>query len=291
MADLVDQTEDVIRTYVLGELPKDDAAALDAMPLKNLLIVYGDWRARLIPAGRRQVHRSSELAQSAKAAEHQADLDALVAEIEAGHDLTPHLSKQVVNVSAVDRMLAQWGIHHLHLSSELEPAGKFTKRGGDLLFGIFRVDDAYLLGIYPHGAWALREFVEVAVHSWPDAGLFLESRYIVGVTQTWTDDERAQLQRAGISTGLIEVDGRFWSPAAIGQTFTGGSIHVVGRVNDLMFRLWDLRENLPERLAMYEQTADEAAGRPLGGDWTPIVYEGTCGLLREDVFVPIGAVA
>lgn len=40
-----------------------------------------------------------------------------------------------------DRMLAAWGIHHMHLSS-IEEKGGFNQRGGELLYAIFRPDDA-----------------------------------------------------------------------------------------------------------------------------------------------------
>lgn len=56
-----------------------------------------------------------------------------------------------------DLMVADWGIHHLHLSSEIDSDG-FVKRGGDLLFAAFGADDAYLIGIYQHLTdWARKE--------------------------------------------------------------------------------------------------------------------------------------
>ena len=75
-----------------------------------------------------------------------------------------------------DKMLAAWGIHHLHLSSAPGEGG-FTARGPDLLYAMFQPDDAYLLGIYTHNDWARKELVEVIVNNWPDAGLFLKSSY------------------------------------------------------------------------------------------------------------------
>src|SRR5665213_2212108 len=87
----------------------------------------------------RTVYRSRELLASAEAQTFSAEIAELVRKTEAGEDLTPHLSRAVDTafLSAqeraalpqhqrekdLDRMLADWGIHHLHLSNELEADG------------------------------------------------------------------------------------------------------------------------------------------------------------------------
>jgi hypothetical protein len=301
MPDLVDAIEAEICSYVLGELPSDPSGELTAKPVRDLLIIYGNWRGRFVEARPRTVHRSKQLDASAAATARKADLDVLVDKIEAGDDLKPHLSTAVETAfvstpeqaggasydRALDRMLADWGIHHLHLSSAPGPRG-FTRRGGDLLFAMYRPDDAYLIGIYPHGVWALQELIEVIVDNWPDAGLVHEFQYILPSGRNPTDADRQAQRAAGISGSLIEIDGRLYGMSAIGMTASGTPMLVTIRVQNLMWRLWDLRENLAERLAQFSAVADEKAGRQLTGDWTPAVREGSAGLLREDVFVQLG---
>jgi hypothetical protein len=136
-------------------------------------------------------------------------------------------------------MLADWGIHHLHLSSTLRPE-EFTERGRDLLFAVF----------HP------------------------------------TDQERQAESKAGISGSLFEIDGHVYG--MLGQTAPGIPMPVAMRVQELMWRLWDLRENLDERLEQYLAPAEERAGRKLSGDWAPAVYDGFAGLKRDDVFVQLG---
>lgn len=72
----------------------------------------------------------------------------LTAKIEAGTDLVSHLSKRVAKVDAVDRMLADWGIHHLHLSSTLEASSAFTARGQISYSASFDPTTLYLIGIF-----------------------------------------------------------------------------------------------------------------------------------------------
>ena len=287
--DLVDRLEDEIRNHVLGEVPADQRHDLATEPLKDLLLIYGNWQTRLISREPREVHHSKELTVRASNSRDAADLPDLIAEIEKGDDLRPHQSKRVRDVDAIDRMLSEWGIQHLHLRSALEASGSgFTERTGDLLFGVFLPGQAYLIGIYKHGDWALRELVEVVVRNWPQSGIFRASEYVLGLTQSFSDEDRASLRNAGINAGSLEVDGKVYSPRTIGQTVTGGSIVVLQRVNLLAWQLVDFRENLTERLASYAESANDAAGRELTGAWTPAVDEGWFGLLREDVFVRIG---
>jgi len=91
----VDELRARIRQMLLDELPADASGELVAKRLDELLLVYGNWRARHVRAVPRTPHVSGELAASPKRVEHQAAVDAIVAKIIAGDDLTPHLSRGI----------------------------------------------------------------------------------------------------------------------------------------------------------------------------------------------------
>ena len=184
------------------------------------------------------MHRSREaLAASPGATQHAEDLAKLERKMTAGEDLTPHLSERVevayipdadrpgvnrrMRDADRDRMLNAWGIHHLHLSSA-PGRGTFTARGRDVLYVIFRPDDAYLLGVYTHDDWAREELVRVIVRNWPDAGLFVKSATAIGARARFSDQDRRALRRANVNEALYEVDGAFYGPPGLGQTATGG---------------------------------------------------------------------
>jgi hypothetical protein len=296
---LVDELVETIRACLLAGMPTDPGAELPNMELPELLITYGTWQARLIPAQPRDCHVSAELSASPNASEHKDALDVIVAKIEAGEDLRPHLSRRVkmAHQSGAarkglgtrrdrDLLVADWGIHHLHLTTKLESDG-YVERTGDLLFGVFTTESAFLIGIYPHGDWGLKEMLEILVHNWPDTGPMRRLRGVVGLSQEWTDRELMDLRAAGIATGPVMVNGAAWLAPAVGQTLDGTPIVVTQRANVTMHTLRGWREHLDERLEQSSRLVNEAARREVTGDWATAVVDGWAGIVREDIFVAV----
>lgn len=278
--DLIDRLEKAIREHIL-EAMSDPTGLLADEALPDLLMSFETWRSRRIPARPRSVHRSAELQASPKSDEHERVLDAIIAKIQAGDDLTPHLSKAIDRPETRDRMLADLGIHHLHLSTELQDDGRWVKRGEDVLFVAFKPGDAYLIGVYRHVTdWAREDILATAARNWPDAGIVHELNG--QLVSKYDDAARLELQKAGISTGTAEVDGSVF--ATLGQSLTGEPYSAQRLRMTVMFTLDDWREHLAERLGEAERAVDELAGRKVRGDWEPIVRNGWAGLQRENVF-------
>jgi hypothetical protein len=286
MSELVKRIEEVARVHALATMPTDPSGVLPAMSLRDLLQTYGNWKARLVPPRPRAVHISAEFAASPEMTRHNAELNAIVAKIKSGSQLRPHLSKRVrvAHDPATkpgdplqlrrdrDLLIADWGIHHLHISLEEEANGSgFVKRGGPLLFAIFRPEDAYLIGVFSHGDWALKEVLEIVVRNWPNSGLVLDSKTGLVLTHEYTDDERLELRNCGIATPSIMVDGKMWSSTALGQTLDGSASPAACESAALMhvFREW--REHTDERLAEAARQVDALAGRAVTAGWEPIV--------------------
>jgi hypothetical protein len=151
------------RQWVLKNLPynRNDPtvdAVLQAKDLRGLLVLYLNWRERLITAAPRQVLRSPAFDANPIVHERSAAIAQIVDDIEQGRDLTRYLSRGVTigfdlpQVQAtknlnkqrhLDLMLNDWGVHHLHISTEIDPDG-FVNRGKQketdepLLFAVFR---------------------------------------------------------------------------------------------------------------------------------------------------------
>lgn len=289
MEDLIERLEKRLRRHALAQLPKEGGQRheLEGLELRDLLTAYGNWRYRCPPSRPRSVHISRELGKELKAGEAPDALGPLIQKIKDGDTLKPFLSRNVD--VAVDRsegtphhrrkdldlLLAEWGVHHLHLSEVIESDG-FAERTRDLLFVVFRPDDAYLIGIFPHGSWTKRSMAERAVRNWPEAELFLHSKYAIGLTHEWDESESAALRKAGLTQSMM-IDGRVYSPQ--GQTLGGTSSMISRRVMNLMWELNDWRAHGEDRLM-------EIAGESFIY-WLPAIQGDRCGLLGGNQFVEV----
>jgi hypothetical protein len=288
-----DRLERVARRHVEGSIPPDPSGELAGMNLSRLLIVYGNWRGRFVACRRRKVHVSRELAAELPGSEHQAAVDRVYAEIQAGADLTPRLSKgiEVAYVPQgrrkagggvdrdIDAMLANDGLHHLHVGHD--EGGRFVTRTRDLLFVAFREEDAYVVGIYPHGSWGRRELLERLVRNWPEAELLAHARGVIGLSQQYSDEDRWGLMKAGV-TVAIEIDGKVYF--ALGQTTARTPMAVTQWVNAFMWELTYMRDQgVDERLR--QRDADPSLY------WAPTVRNDHVGLVSAQGFVSYGRLA
>jgi hypothetical protein len=293
--DLADRVEDAVRAYLLRKMPPDPSGELAAKPFRELLHIYGNWRGRHPYPRPRVVHRSREMDASAEAQTFSPAIDELVRKMQAGEDLKPHLSRAVDTAFLstqeraalprsqrerdLDRMLADWGIHHLHLSSVVEADG-FVQRGNELLFAVFTRDDAYLVGIYTHRDWLHEDLVPIIVRNWPGVGPFRKLNYAQGPVQPSTDEQRRRNRRAGVSGGFVEVDGEWYG--TLGQTAAGTPLPHTQPVMALGEELRQLRADPEGRLAQFAAALDARAGHAVIGDWSPYVDDDIVGLMRGD---------
>jgi hypothetical protein len=222
---LESQLVESVRTWIFQNLPHDQSDAsltsyLNGLDAHELLIRYHNWGSRFIRPQPRTVLRSAEFSRNPIALQRTHDLALLVDDIERGRDLQKYLSKNVVRnvVRApggrrpdLDLMLNDWRVHHLHISSQLDPDG-FVKRDGPLLFCVFHPDTAYLIDIMGHGDWTREHVLQVIAREWPAAGIIRQIQVaIAGASPALTDDERAAL-RAKHMNATFEHDGKVYMP-------------------------------------------------------------------------------
>jgi hypothetical protein len=299
MPDIVERLEKRIRRHITQTMPAAPGY-IEEQCLSGLLIDYRVWRGRFLQPRPRNVHRSSELKGSTKSKEHSKALAAIEAKIAKGEDLNPHLSSRIsmpvggdagsplAKRSDRDLLLAEWDVHHLHLSTEMGPKG-FTKRTGDALFAVFRDSDAYLLGVFAHPAnanWAAKDIFAVLVRNWPGADLVIEARGLIGLSQDYSDEDRLKLRASGVMN-LQEVDGKIYSPASIGLT-TAGTPTAATRQADALMR--ELNRWRADPYTLLRETTDA----PHSIYWLPAIhpavpgFEEYCGFTAEGTFVPVG---
>jgi hypothetical protein len=237
-----------LRQLILGHLPYDRQDAdvvrgLEAMTTSDLLIRWLNWTRRMLPSVSRQVLQSREFLANPVQKQRNDDVRALIEDIQQGADLTKYLSRSVqhgyinpANLEThrrkdLDLMLSAWGIHHLHFSQVVEPDG-FVKRGGPIIFAMFRSDKAFLIDIMTHNDWARKHVIRVIVDNWPNEGLVYEVKGIQGLSAAIDDDERLKLRKVQGNT-MLEIDGKVYWPAG-GMTDSGVGVDTVRQADEVI---------------------------------------------------------
>jgi hypothetical protein len=301
VADLVGELEEHVRKHVLDAMPDAEPAGLASLQLNDLLIEYQTWRGRFIPPQPRSVHWSDELRSSPEAETYREALDVLERKVQKGKDLTPHLSKLVhrpfdnVDAPALehrtdrDALLADWGIHHLHLSSRLKKG--VAVRSDDVLLAMFTEHDAFFVSIRPHpknANWATKEISATVARNWPNDGLVHEVPWVIGLTQRYTDDDHQALRNAGFNLAM-EIDGKVFAPGPLGQTLAGTPLRVTHAVQALMGELSAWRKDFVGRLAQVPDAPPNAKWRP--GIHVPRPgFEEYCGFISGTTFLVLGRI-
>jgi hypothetical protein len=269
--------ENDLRDHVLACLPCDasERAALEKERASDLLIIYFNWMDRLIDATPRTVHISDVLGDNPLRADARYcdAFEEIRAKIQIGEPLTPHLSrgiligyeaarrgpKKLKRRRDLDLLLADWGVHHLHLSTTIT-TDRFTERTGPLLLGIFHAADAYLIDIVEHGDWSRQSIMETAVRQWPDAGILYELKGVLGLERSVSDVDRGQLRGAGINVAL-EIDGKvYMSPCGISSA---------GTSTNAAMRSIQVRRDIDEFCSAIEGEPSRLAGLFLQQGWLP----------------------
>lgn len=165
-----------------------------------------------------------------------ADLDdglqLIIKNIETGLDLKQHLSTSIANLNYQDKLLNDWGIHHLHMGTKLNTKG-FINRTGPVLFVRFDDDYAYFISILEHGRyikkqpWAMQKMVKIIHQNWPESIEFFMLKGVSTVSQIPSDKD-IEDARSGCYNTLLQVDEDVaYAPIGMGLTTSGHSVDVV----------------------------------------------------------------
>lgn len=294
--------------HMMRELPIDPTGTMRDLEFRSLHQIYATWRGRVPAARPRRVHISRELLANSDRGQYGDGLVAVLREVTNGDDLRPRMSKAIEHAYTpfvppllarhrprerhVDRLLADWGLHHLHLGHEPDrKRPELVKRTPHVLFAAFKPDDAYLVDLALHereGAnWSALAILEVIVRNWPDAGILIPSRYATGLVHgNWSDEDRQKFREAGISTGMVEVDGRVWSAGLGGQGVMGDSMPAMRHAMGVS---WLLSGHQPTEDELREQLSAMAVKHGKPDHWRAIVDGEDFGFYSDGLFVRYGS--
>jgi hypothetical protein len=264
-----------IREHVLKTLPYDPALKpdLEAMTTADLLILYLNWTNRLVPAVRRLVHESRSFLANSLTAAHQSDVRQLIEKIKSGADLKPHLSRRIKvgyerssggsygKRRDLDLMLADWQVHHLHLSQIVESDG-FVKRDGPVLFASFQREDVYVIDIFGHNDWTRDKIAHILIDDFPQCGFVHEVKNILGVTHQPNEGERGTLRGGGVSSPFIEYKGKFYMIGLGGITSAGTAVSATRLAQYILGSLKNIADYVERNPAYVSQVLSQNGIRP-----------------------------
>lgn len=155
------------RESLVSQLPRTPNTArsrrvLETMPTNQLISAFVNWRLRTVPMKPRKVAIWSGGVTPAQLKAMAPRLVPLLRKIEAGEDLSPHLSNLVNTAGVVlpgakptdqrgdiDRVLIRDGLHHFHVPTSDDAKG----RSGPLVFAEVLETEFRLVAIADHGAF------------------------------------------------------------------------------------------------------------------------------------------
>lgn len=199
----------------------------------------------------RTVHESSTLVCPN---EHQSAYDALKIKFSRGDDVTPHLSKSILDKNYEDALLNDWGIHHFHLGENVD--GRFVERTSLLLFALVKNSDVYCIDIKEHGTWSDQSLIRILHDEWSDIISNHRLEGVLGVSHPPSNDTIAEFRRHGVQS-VVEVDGVFYGPIGGGYTSARTSLRSNMQVMKYGKIIRDIEKDVKENSDMYVKKIKE----------------------------------
>jgi len=221
-----------IRQEIYNEFLKFDVTIDTSKSFKETLLDYSNWRRRFIKKVPREVCFSKEIKTNSNFMSYKKAISKIEYKFKNGQDLTPFLSKLVVNTplkansksssSDKDVFLNAFNIHHLHLNTEYQRKPTkgitFIKRSNYLLFVMIKQDKVYFLDIEKHNFGNINLF-RIIKNNWEHLIQPYKVKGFPPLSQNYrSDEEISKLLKAGVSPS-VQIDGSFY---ALGLLTTSG---------------------------------------------------------------------
>lgn len=180
------------------------------------------------------------------------NLTNIIATIKSGGDINPHQSKGLIisndtssaaKQKRTDHMLADWGIHHLHISPPSTNNGYFSPRSDWLLFCIFNSRQVAFIDIRKHCQTDLfldSSLLEIVEENWPEFMENFKCHNMSSLSNTPDSANEIKENRKNTLNSYIKIKNNYYSPPGGGITIAStslkSSIHFT-RINRLLTQL------------------------------------------------------
>ena len=172
-----------------------------------------------------QLSRQADSEQQEKAAEAWDAVFHICYLLKEGENVNAFLSKNITRAASLDGLLWDFGMHHFHLSKEVEPSG-FVKRSDYLLFAIVTQDKVYCVDVQRHPqqgdlGWVRQDLLRIVHSNWPE---LIKAKILRGVEGTaLTDEQKQELRRKNINS-VTQIGDIAIAPMGGGMTTAGTGV-------------------------------------------------------------------
>lgn len=264
--DLFANAEQLVREH-LTAVGVNHSAASNLEDALHLALNRG--MKRVTPAARK-VHRCKNFDDKFTQLDgpKQKAANAILEKIERGDDINGHLSKGIERAERADDLLADWGIHHLHVSDTKDkPTDRFFKRTEEVLFVLFRPTAAYCIDIHSHDSkthptiWTRQVLFETIASNWPELVEPYRIKGVSGLSKSVTDEMRKTLRPNTLVT--IEFNGAVYFPPGGGLSTANTPLQVGVDADHIMIWLEDIEERLKSKTDPALQEFATVVGVPM----------------------------
>jgi len=211
---------------------------------KNIDIRFSNFQRRYVVAKKRKIFISRQLKCPAYL---KSAYQAILEKITSGESIVPHLSRYLKDPDYNDLFLNDWGIHHLHLSTDIEDDG-FTSRTGPVLLVVFGEDYALIIDVRMHGPenpdlWVQEDILEIIRINWP---AWLEPLRLRGMlpAENRSRKDRKKIRRGSVNTFLTLSDGKSYMGPGMGITSAGTSTQATMSADKIRYAIRTFENNL-----------------------------------------------
>ncbi len=224
---------------------------------------------KLIPQQKYQVFRSKTLTSKSLSQDINDGIDSVQKKLEQGGDVTPHMSKGILDGSFTDLLLSDWGIYHLHLGLSMD--GNFIKRTKEVLFLSLHESRAYFIDVRDHGrngeehVFAKYDLLKTLADEFPEVIQRFELKGFRSDSSETSDPEIIDTAR---KTGIEipqAINDKIYAPMGGGVTTASTSTQAEIKTDHLLYFVNDrekyVKENRDEVNKIFSQASNYEADK------------------------------
>ena len=230
---------------------------------RDFIEMYMNIRLRLIRLEKYQVLRSKALTARNLPQKVSEGINSVQEKLEQGIDVTPHMSKSILDGTFTDLLFSDWGIYHLHLGLSME--GNFIERTKEVLFLSIQENRAYFIDVREHGpdgeeyVFSQFDLLQILADEFPEVIEPFELKNATDLSINVTDPKDTHdLRQAGVSM-FRKINDKVYAPMGDGITSASTSARVVEETDRLLIWADNQEKHINEKREKLDTIFSQAA--------------------------------